>query len=327
VRTVFFVLLCIGSAVIGQPIGQVQESSYEQLRIEYSPAEVIGQQEGVMRRDPSDIVQVGDRYYVWYSKGSQASGYDATIWYATSPNGRQWTEMGLAIPKGAQGEWDEHSVFTPNILIAHGKYWLFYTAVPEPFVNKGPNPTKTAIGLAVADSPNGPWDKLPSNPVLKTSDDPSHFDSLRVDDACLVSREGKFWLYYKGRQWNKGPGETKMGVAIADEPGGPYIKHSGNPIIPGNHEVLVWPEGTNIAAMIGTTGPKELTRSIMIAHDGYQFKKTYNVIDVPTAAGAFRPEAFTGSNLGERIEWGLHIRHPQGSLPFLERFDIRNASQ
>ena len=35
-------------------------------------------------------------------------------------------------------------------------------------------------------------------------------------------------------------------------------------MIPGNHEVLVWPQGNGVAAMIGTTGPKEITRSLHV---------------------------------------------------------------
>ena len=43
-----------------------------------SDAKGIGAENGVMRRDPSDIIKVGNFYYVWYSKGTIFSGYDAT---------------------------------------------------------------------------------------------------------------------------------------------------------------------------------------------------------------------------------------------------------
>lgn len=49
-----------------------------------------------MRRDPSDIIKVDELYYVWYSKGPIKPGYDATVWYATSPDGYEWTEQGQA---------------------------------------------------------------------------------------------------------------------------------------------------------------------------------------------------------------------------------------
>jgi hypothetical protein len=72
----------------------------ETLQATYSAATGIGAEAGVMRRDPSDIIKVGDLYYVWYSKGSIAPGYDATVWYATSPDGHQWTEKGMALASG-----------------------------------------------------------------------------------------------------------------------------------------------------------------------------------------------------------------------------------
>ncbi|QNN24117.1 hypothetical protein HED60_18205 [Planctomycetales bacterium ZRK34] len=80
--------------------------------------------------------------------------------------------------------------------------------------------TLTAIGVAVADSPEGPWRKVDQNPVLKAeADHPEAFDSMRVDDAVLIVRDNKVWLYYKGRcvqHRSGGAGRTQMGVAIAD---------------------------------------------------------------------------------------------------------------
>ena len=158
--------------------------------------------------------------------------------------------------------------------------------------------------------------------VLKNSDNPEAFGSHLVGDACLIKREGKYWFYYRRRQLGKGPAHPKLRVAISDKPGGPYVKYAGNPAIPGNHEVLVWPQGKGVAAMIGTTGPKEIVSSIMYNEDGLNFTKTHHVIDVPHAAGAYRPEAFTDNGLGKQIEWGVHIGSQRGSLPFIQRFDL-----
>ncbi len=52
-----------------------------------SPAEGIGPEPGMIRRDPSDIIRVGDQYYLWYAKGQAIDGHDATILYATSTDG------------------------------------------------------------------------------------------------------------------------------------------------------------------------------------------------------------------------------------------------
>ncbi len=289
--------------------------------VKTTPAHGLGAEEGVMRRDPSDIIKVEDQYYVWYTKGRQVSGYNATIWYAISSDGHKWVEMGEALPRGPIGSWDEQSVFTPNILVAEDHYWLFYTAVPKPFYNSGPNITKTAIGIAVSNSPEGPWKKLNQNPILKASDDPRKFDSMRVDDACLIFRNGKYWLYFKGRQWDNTPGHTKMGVAIADHPGGPYVKYEGNPIIQAGHEVLVWPYGKGIVALISNAGPKEIAKTLQYTEDGINFRKMDDLTRVPSAPGAYRPEAFLDSGKGKMIAWGIHIGQKEGFFPFLERFD------
>jgi predicted GH43/DUF377 family glycosyl hydrolase len=306
-----------GIPVFAEDSGQ---STLPTVTVNRSVADGIGNQPGVMRRDPSDIIRVDDQYYVWYSKGKIASGYDATIWYATSPDGHTWTEQGQALAKGTTKAWDSASVFTPNVMIAEERYWLFYTGTSRPF-SKSFHPD-SKIGVAVSDSPNGPWQRVSGEPVLANSSDERDFDSHLVDDACLIVRGGKYWMYYKGRQLGKSPRETKMGVAVADHPAGPYGKHPSNPVVPGNHEVLIWPEGEGVAALIGTVGPESITRSIVYADDGIHFKKVARVENVPTAGGAYRPEAFTGSSKGQRIRWGVHIGKQAGSLPFIERFDL-----
>ncbi len=295
------------------------------VTVTHSKLQGIGAEKGVMRRDPSDVIKVDDLFYVWYSKGKISPGYDATVWYATSKDGREWNEQGMALGKGDAGTWEGASVFTPNIMVAKGRYWLFYTGTSKEY-KRGFCPD-SKIGLAVSDSPNGPWTRIDANPILKNSDDESQFDSHLVDDACLVTREGKYWLYYKGRQLGKGPGQTQMGVAIADQPQGPYVKHKSNPVIPGNHEVLVWPQGNGVAAMIGTTGPKNIVNSVLYAEDGISFSKTHQVKNVPWAGGMYRPEAFTGSGKGDMPAWGVEISRTKGkkALPFIGRFDLPTA--
>lgn len=302
------------------------ELSAQTITISHSDVSGIGAEKGVMRRDPSDVILVDGLYYVWYSKGKISPGYDATVWYATSKDGIKWVEQGMALPKGKPGTWEGASVFTPNILVAEGRYWLFYTGTSRPF-QKGKFSPDSKIGIAVSDSPDGPWQKLENNPALKNSENKNEFDSHLVDDACLIVRDKKYWLFYKGRQLGKSPGETKMGLAIAEHPQGPYVKHESNPVIPGNHEVLVWPQGKGVAAMIGTTGGADIRNSVLYAENGVDFHKTHDVIKGPWAGGAYRPEAFSDSGTGKMPAWGVEIGKRKGSLPFIQRFEVPEADQ
>ncbi|MFC1762463.1 DUF4038 domain-containing protein [Planctomycetota bacterium] len=288
---------------------------------------------GFLRRDNSDIIKVGDLYYVWYSKMNQFipdTPVTSTIWYAISPDGHTWTEKGESLSTGQAGCWDDRYVYTPGILVAKGKYYLFYTAQSTVTRKTGDFTGKVrGIGIAVADSPDGPWEKLASNPALVPGKDAADFDSHVVDDSCLIVRDGRYWLYYKGRQWGKPPTETQMGVAIAETPEGSYIKHGNNPLVGGNHEVLVWPQGEGVAAMIGMKlgGRKVVPFFLMYADDGIHFEKTHAIPnqDSPWAPGAYRPEAFTDGPKGQMIEWGLHIGGERPNL-YLERFNLVEAS-
>ncbi|MBL7222584.1 MAG: family 43 glycosylhydrolase [Candidatus Brocadiae bacterium] len=293
----------------------------------------LGPEQGITRRDPSDAIKVGEHYYVWYTRTPRGpSGYDATVWYATSPDGLTWTERAEAVPRGAPGEWDDRSVFTPSILVAKGRYSLLYTAVANPFNDR----THTAIGMAVADSPDGPWRKVRHNPVLSTgkhgtwaagtkavATEHGAWDSHRVDDACLLTRDGRYWLYYKGRQMGLAPSHTKLGVAIAAQPEGPYVKHEANPVVRGGHEVLVWPHGEGVASLLTGAGAP----SVWYASDGIHFERKSAVRAVPRAPGAYRPDAFTDTKRGQGITWGVSHMTARGQMPWLVRFDCRLVPQ
>ena len=198
---------------------------------QYDEISGIGHEEGCTRRDPSDIIKVGDTWYVYYTKVyGRAPGYWGTLWYATSTDeGYSWTEKGEVLGVGNAGAFDAQATFTPNILFAEGKYWLYYTGVkPTPGNEQGEfenNSTTdiTAIGLAVSDAPDGPFVRTSEEPILKVSVEPEKFDSYRIDDASLLYRNGLYWLYYKGRSrvhGKGGPAHTQMGVAFATHPEG-----------------------------------------------------------------------------------------------------------
>lgn len=274
-----------------------------------------GYEEGVTRRDPSPVIAVDGRYHVWYSHATHdASGYFAEVWHASSPDGHQWHEQGLAVGTGDAGSWDDNGVFTPTILVAQGRYFLFYTAVPAPFSQDPPTPT--GIGIASADSPDGPWTKLASNPVL-TPGEPGQWDSCRVDDACLVVRGGQYWLYFKGRELTKSPSQTKMGVAIADDPTGPYRKHPANPVIASGHEVCVWPHREGVAAMLMPTGPEGNT--VQYSPDGIDFT-VMATVEPPKAPGPFRTDAYADVAYGRGFTWGIGQQTGE-DRPYLARFD------
>jgi hypothetical protein len=116
-------------------------------RFRYQPIKGLEYEQGVNRRDPSSIIRVNDLFYVWYTRNesTKSKWLDADIWYATSPDGITWTETGPAVTRGPEGSWDDYSVFTCNILVANGKYYLCYLAETKTNDPK----TKTGLGINV----------------------------------------------------------------------------------------------------------------------------------------------------------------------------------
>jgi predicted GH43/DUF377 family glycosyl hydrolase len=322
ISTLFLFVIAFGNK------GSAQENTVEISPIQFFYTEVsgIGHEKGCTRRDPSDVILVDDTHYVYYTKVyGKAPGYWGTVWCASSKDGGYtWKEEGEVLGKGNPGHFDSQATFTPNIMEANNKYYLFYTGVSPTtgrsdgvFENNSTTDI-TAIGLAVADSPTGPFLRIENNPVLEVSNKAEDFDSYRVDDAALLFRDGKFWLYYKGRSrehGREGPSKTQMGVAFSNQIKGPYEKY-GNPILPDSHEVLIWPFHGGIMALASKSSTLEF------APDGIDFltnRQGIPVVNRPSAPGAFRPE-LTGLPTGQNgIEWGISMIH-NGDEAYLIRF-------
>lgn len=330
-------LLCITSYSAAQnPDLQEVRETYNNIEFSYQDVSGIGFEEGVTRRDPSDVIKVGDTYYVYYTKIPDAepkywgAGYwGATVWCAKSEDkGYSWTEVGEMLSVGETGKWDSQAVFTPNILHSKGKYYLFYTGVkPTPGNEEGEFENNsitdiTAIGVAVSDSPTGPFKRVSEEPILKVSVEPEKFDSYRVDDAALLYRNGLYWLYYKGRSLvggEGGPAHTEMGVAFSKNPDGPYTKidHS---ILTRSHEVLIWRQSHGVGALAS------LSETLEYAPDGINFldnRMNVKVENKPLAPGLFRPDITNHDTSKEGLTWGVSMIH-NGHENYLIRFDIED---
>lgn len=306
---------------------------------------------GVSRRDPSTIIKVGDQYHLYYTRSTVNAapvGYKhanqdlpATTWdmsaiyHATSHDGKAWEEQGVAVKPGPQGEFDDRSVFTPDILVYNGRYYLYYQAVRFPYTERSRN----VIGMSWADSPEGPWHRHP-DPILKPGKSGEwvegslrrahiktygDFDSHKVHDPNLLIRNGQIWMYYKahpmglgserkppaGVELKKPYPNFSMGLAIADKPEGPFVKHSMNPVSASGHEAVIWPFKNGVAALITANGPEKNT--VQWAEDGINFNVKAHVVMPPDAAGVYCPDKFTNTTVGEGFTWGIsHV--PQSKV-------------
>ncbi|CDF79872.1 36-anhydro-alpha-L-galactosidase (GH117) [Formosa agariphila KMM 3901] len=312
----------------------------------------LAYEEGVVRRDPSAMIKHDGKYYVWYSKSvgpSQGFGGDiekdkvfpwdrCDIWYATSEDGWTWKEEGLAVARGEKGSYDDRSVFTVEIMENDGMYYLCYQTVKSPYNVR----VKNQIGLAWSTSPNGPWTKS-EEPILSPADNgiwkgteqnrflvekKGDFDSHKVHDPCIIPYKGKFYLYYKGEQMGEaitfGGRQIRHGVAVADNPKGPYVKSEYNPISNSGHEICVWPYNGGIASLITTDGPEKNT--IQWAEDGVNFEIMSVIPGVSAHAIGLNRTADVEKEPTEILRWGLSHIYNSYDYQSIMRFESRRKT-
>lgn len=295
----------------------------------------------ISRRDPSKVIFAHGKYYVWYTHRETpvapvgipraqkandtipSSDWDlAEIWYATSEDGFSWDEQGVAIPRPRKPALGYRSVTTTDILVWKGKYYLYYQGFTKAPGKDGGDDCPVAVSHA--SSPDGPWEAY--HEVVIPNGAEGEWDQYSIHDPYPIVHDGKIYLYYKsdfGRS-----AATKYvrmhGLAIADNPLGPFTKHPLNPILNSGHETTLFPFKEGIAAFAIRDGNESNT--IQYAKDWVNFEIAAVVELMPDAAGPFVPDAFTDTRYGRGITWGLsHFGRPHGDWKrnhtILLRFD------
>lgn len=136
---------------------------------------------------------------VWlYYTASDSGGHRVGL--AVGGDGIGFVRLGVVLPLGDNGTFDDNAIFRPTVLERDGGVWLYYV---------GNDGHRSRIGLAT--SKNGiDFTKLGVVISGKAGDD---FDELGFHSVCALERGGKVWLYYAGRNGEK----WRIGLAISED--------------------------------------------------------------------------------------------------------------
>lgn len=334
---------------LSSAMNRVYDSTYGSLEVatnelfsnfKYTPLKGLDYNNGdgtLSRRDATKIIRANGKYYVWYTHRSTSTpprssaeasdtipsrDWDlAEIWYATSEDGLTWEEQGVAVPRLEKPYPGWRSVSTPDILHWKGKYYLYYQAYTKMPGGPGTKGDDCPVACSVSDSPDGPW--IPSNKVVIENGPEGTWDHYVIHDPYSLVYKGKIYVYYKGEMGGS-PKVRAQGLAIADHPFGPFVKHPLNPVINSGHETALFPFKEGLAALVSRHGLEHNT--IQYAPDGVNFEIAAISGLFPIAPGAYVPDAFADNGDGRGISWGLcHFRNiglAEGkSHSILARFD------
>ncbi|MBE5768335.1 MAG: glycoside hydrolase [Clostridiales bacterium] len=142
--------------------------AYETLRLPFTAA------------DPFLMLSSDGCYYL-YCTSEDGSGFPVR----RSKDLIAWEDCGLALA-AKESKWGEHSFWAPECYEIGGKYYLFYSAHWK--VNPRNDLENFRIGVAVSDSPTGPFTDMSDAPIF----DPGY----PIIDANVYQEDGRFYLYY-----------------------------------------------------------------------------------------------------------------------------------
>ena len=180
-------------------------------------------------------------YHMFYSRWPKHLGWswvvDSEIAHATasSPFG-PFVHKDVALERRGKEHWDGWCTHNPTAHKFDGKYYIYHmgntgqgelVGVPgKPKLN-WEHRNNQRIGVAVSDSPNGPWVRHEA-PLIDISPDKDAPDSLMTSNpAVCQGPDGKFLFVYKAVGQEIAPpkgGPVVHCVAIADSPIGPIVK-------------------------------------------------------------------------------------------------------
>ncbi|MEU4237704.1 family 43 glycosylhydrolase [Actinoplanes sp. NPDC026619] len=131
-----------------------------------------------LNADPN--IAVFDGVYWIYPTTDGFAGWSGTQFHAFSSTDLvNWTDHGVILDLGPDVTWAASRAWAPTIAEKDGKYYFYFCA-------------DTNIGVAVADSPAGPFHDVLGKPLIASG----AFSGQMIDPAAFTDDDGTTYLYW-----------------------------------------------------------------------------------------------------------------------------------
>ncbi|CAM5600320.1 family 43 glycosylhydrolase [Streptomyces aurantiogriseus] len=131
-----------------------------------------------LNADPN-IVRFGDTFYI-YPTTDGFPGWSGTQFKAYSSTDLvHWKDHGVILDLGPDISWADSRAWAPTMAEKNGKYYFYYSA-------------DTNIGVAVSDSPTGPFKDPLGKPLIPRG----AYTGQMIDPAVFTDDDGQTYLYW-----------------------------------------------------------------------------------------------------------------------------------
>tara|TARA_R110000782_G_scaffold164748_2_gene256714 strand:- start:163 stop:1173 length:1011 start_codon:yes stop_codon:yes gene_type:complete len=145
----------------------------------------------IFTADPAPIVHDGRLYlYVGHDEAGDGEMFRMTEWRVYSTDDMvHWTDHG-PIMQPTDFPWAVGDAWASEPIGKDGQFWL-YTAVEHDATDPG-----KSIGVAVSDSPTGPFTDALGKALVANSDTDGPHTWDDIDPTVFEDADGTFWLYW-----------------------------------------------------------------------------------------------------------------------------------
>ncbi len=189
------------------------------------------------------ILKDDDIYRIFYLKGSATKGpwwSVGKICCATSPDLKQWNDLGVMIEPNPDGLWESARLLAGSTYKENGIYYLFYGAA-------GGNDIMSE-GIGLATSKDGWHWQRRSSPFLKPDYDNPYYGRYETHfqwrDPYIVRdhKDGRYYMFITATNKGGAPSQFRgcVALAVADKLSGPYdlLPPAALPLIDGTEESI-----------------------------------------------------------------------------------------
>jgi hypothetical protein len=168
-----------------QDTAQFRADSSFRLTAPWAPKTTNGPVIPGLYADPH-LANFDGRYYL-YPTTDGYEGWSGTQYRVfSSMDLMTWTDHGVILDHGPDVSWADNSAWAPAVAAGNGQYYLYFSG------GLASGNTAKQLGVAVADSPTGPFRDALGRPLVRSG----QFPGQAIDPMVFTDDDGRSYLYW-----------------------------------------------------------------------------------------------------------------------------------